>query len=74
MGSFKLKMHHNRFSAGAAPQTLPGDYDDPLIGWTGGHLSPFCIPLSPSASRSRFTADFDPPPQFRKSWIHPCMQ
>ena len=44
MGSFKLRMHQNPFSAGA-PDPAGGAYDappDPLVGWGGGQ--PFPIP------------------------------
>jgi len=48
MGSFKLRMHENPFSAGAskayeAPDPAGLAYDappDPLVGWGGGHPSP----------------------------------
>ena len=60
MGSFKIRMHQNPFSARAPPaDPARGAYDappDPLVGWGRGH--PLPIPLSPrrhakTASRSR---------------------
>jgi len=51
MGSFKLRMHQNPFSAGAPPcRPRWGAYEydapsDPLVGWGGGRLLSIPFPL-----------------------------
>ena len=65
------------FGRGSAPDPAGGAHDappDPLVGWGGGHPTPYPTPSTPSASRSRrlrrlvlgaFGALFPkPPPKF----------
>jgi len=62
MGSFKLRMQQNQFSAGARSRTRLGELTtliqapDPLVGWGGGHP----LPIPPRRLRRLDLATISP--------------